>query len=409
MAGAAIFRSIISNDPQVRSLTMREDHPWLASLSDEARLVVLASRPHCAPAIRDPLAHLVSGALNWSAVVDLALQHGTAAIVNATLRALCSAETPADVLERLESIALVNACRTALFSDALVDVTARLEACGIRSLALKGPVLVQQAYAGRPLRRFNDLDLYVRPDDAAAAMGALGAPPASGSEQAARIRFTADTVLWPLGPDVPIELHWRFQPAFFSLPVAMNHVWERTVEVDLAGGRVRTPGPVDTMVVLAVHGAAHAWERLLWVCDVSAAASRLGHADWEALLIEAERLGLRRIVGLALALAEGLMGAPLPPEVSRWVRQVPQVERLGQDVVDAMFGENKPRLSGWARLAFSVRTRDTAWLRLRYLSGRLLTPSGRDLDMARLPRPLHWLYYALRPLRLLTTCGPRGT
>lgn len=396
-------------DSSLDTLTMHENHPWLASLSDEARLVVLASRPQCVPEMQEPLTRLVRSAPDWTAVVDLALRHGTLPMLNATLGALCSAETPADVLEHLESVALVNACRTALFTDALVNVTARLEACGIRSLALKGPVLVQQAYAGRPLRQFNDLDLYVRPDDAAAAMSALGAPPATAGEQAARIRFTADTVLWPLGPDVPVELHWRFQPAFFSLPMTMLHVWERTVEVDLAGGRVRTPGPVDTMILLAVHGAAHAWERLLWICDVSAAASRLEHANWEALLIEAERLGLRRIVGLSLALAEGLLDTPLLPQVSRWVREVPQVGRLGRDVMRAAFGESAPTLSGSARLAFLVRTRDSALLRLRYLAGRLLTPSGRDLDMARLPRPLHWLYYALRPLRLLTTRRPRGT
>ena len=387
---------------------MREDHPWLASLSDEARLLLWAARRQCGPEMREPLAQLVSGAPDWTAVIDLALRHGTAPMLNATLRALSSDETPPDVLERLESIALMNACRTALFSDALVDVTARLEGRGIRSLALKGPVLVQQVYGGLPLRQFNDLDLYVRPEDAAAAMSALGAPPAPDAEQAARSRFTADSVLWPLGPGVPVEMHWRFWPAFFSLPLTMDHVWERTVEVNLPGGRVWTAGPVDTMVLLAIHGAAHAWERLLWVCDVSAAALHFSGADWQALLAEAERLRLRRIVGLALALAEGLMAAALPPEVSRWAWGTAQVERLGQAVAGSMLGGKRPRLGGSDRLVFSMRTQDSAWLRLRHLCGRLLTPSERDLAMVTLPRPLHCLYYALRPFRLLTSRLRRG-
>jgi hypothetical protein len=55
-----------------------------------------------------------------------------------------------------------------------------------------------------------------------------------------------------------------------------------------------------------------------------------------------------------------------------------------------------------------VRTRDTRRERWRLVYWRIMRrikPNERDRAVVALPRALHWLYYVIRPFRLLAVYG----
>ena len=48
------------------------------------------------------------------------------------------------------------------------------------------------------------------------------------------------------------------------------------VTLEIAGVRIRAPGPVHALLYACQHGAHHSWDRLSWVADVAGLWLRLG-------------------------------------------------------------------------------------------------------------------------------------
>src|SRR3989442_8147623 len=70
------------------------------------------------------------------------------------------------------------------------------------------------------------------------------------------------------------------------------------------------------MLVLCVHASKHAWTQLSWIREIGEL-SKSQLLDWVAILNEAERLGICRILAVSLALANNLFGAEIPEAVPR--------------------------------------------------------------------------------------------
>ena len=102
------------------------------------------------------------------------------------------------------------------------------------------------------------------------------------------------------------------------------------------GGRRRRgaePCPrEDHLLVLSVHGGKHLWPCLGWVCDVAELLRAHADLDWGRVTAGAGRLGCRRMLLVGLALADGLLQAPVPAEVRRRVRSDPVAGSLAARV-----------------------------------------------------------------------------
>src|SRR5262249_56026670 len=86
--------------------------------------------------------------------------------------------------------------------------------------------------------------------------------------------------------------------------------WER----GRVGGRpVHSLAPPDLLVQVVLHLAVqHAFERLLWFCDVALIAAALSDRDWQESIRGAQRLGYGAALGVTLDLLEDLFGIPVP-------------------------------------------------------------------------------------------------
>ena len=125
---------------------------------------------------------------------------------------------------------------------------------------------------------------------------------------------------------------------------------------------------------------------------------------------EAERSHCRRMLWLGLALAGKLLGAHLPERareaiesdriVADLVRRSEQWLRKGPAAPRSRLAEAQYTLRGGERF----RDRAPMW---RYFRERVFRPNEKDRAWLKLPRPLGFLYWLLRPLRLLRDYGFR--
>jgi hypothetical protein len=203
-----------------------------------------------------------------------------------------------------------------------------------------------------------------------------------------------------------VELHWSVSAPRFARPFDGEAFWARLEDGHLEGTPVNRPAAEDTLLALCVHGTKHLWERLAWISDVAELIDQRRDLKWAELIAAARATGSERMLLLGVRLATELLGARPPAEVVREVEANKAVNSLTASVISRLFTpELLPSgLSGYFR--FQLQARRRLRDKLSYL-GFTVTPTEEDMARLALPAPLSFVYYLLRPARMLATGGPR--
>jgi len=102
-------------------------------------------------------------------------------------------------------------------------------------------------------------------------------------------------------------------------------------------------------------------------------------------------------------LANGILGAALPDEVSKKIREDKAVKELAVRVNELLFSEDDPPGKAFRYFILQVRVWRRSRDKILYCIGRLFTPNAADLATMSLPPFLSFVYYLIRPLRLAKT------
>jgi Uncharacterised nucleotidyltransferase len=340
--------------------------------------------------------------LNWERLLQLAEHHGLVPLVYRRLSMAMDANQFV-WLETFRQQNQINAHRTMGLTIELFNIHKHLAARRLEVLPYKGPALAQSLYGNIALRQFSDLDLLVRADDLPAirsALAELGYRPGLHLTQAAERAYLKSGYEYTFdgaqGRNL-IEIKWQILPRFYSIGFDVEGLFERAVEVDVGGRRLRTLCDQDLMLVLCVHAAKHAWMQLSSLRDIARLARSLA-LDWDALWVQAERLGIARIVAVSFLLARELFATALPQpfRVQDDQAAVALSERiLPQIVADKEFD---PESVGYFRLMMDLRERLRD--RVSFLWRLWATPGAGEWSAIRLPSSLFPLYRVVRMFRL---------
>ncbi|HET7031519.1 MAG TPA: nucleotidyltransferase family protein, partial [Casimicrobiaceae bacterium] len=200
------------------------------------------------------------------------------------------------------------------------------------------------------------------------------------------------------GPDgVPVDLHWelaqRGYPFRFDPELLFGDMRVSRVEGSELPGLL----PEALLVFLCMHGAKHAWSRLMWLGDVA----RLATAGFdEAAAFEfAKRAGCTRPTLLGLLMASDLLGAPVSVSILERARADSAVAGLARS---AALRFARPACEhGRYETTFNARLAETTWDRAKHYAA-FLAPSEAELTRLSLPASLRALYYPFRIVRLAT-------
>jgi hypothetical protein len=200
-----------------------------------------------------------------------------------------------------------------------------------------------------------------------------------------------------------VELHCALGPPGFPIPMDFDGLWPRLEALSLGGRIVRTMSGEDLVLYLAAHGAKHMWERLEWICDFAQLVRTSPELDWRRIAARAGASGAERMLLLALRLARDVSGVPLPALAGR-VDGDRRVNVLARDVRTRLSDASRPFAEQpWPLRVFQLRAMDRLRDRARFACSVFLTPGPAEWAMLPLPRPLSWLYYLVRPMRVAGT------
>jgi hypothetical protein len=347
-----------------------------------------------------------TGGLDWEYFLNLAQRHAVVPLVQRGLEARSRGLAPDAVRKSLREKYRANAARNMLLAGELLRVAGLFESEGIGVLAYKGPALAIAGYGDLSLRRFVDLDVIVRERDimrASKLLRGLGYAPQglTPAQEAALARTQHNIAYTRDGGRLTVELHRDVASKDFAAVSLDEGAWSRASRVPVLGGTVATLSAEDLLLALCVHGTKHLWERLAWVCDVAGLINSHAELDWHAVFERARAAHVERMLLLGLGLAHTLAAASLPEEVRRKVEDDEAAACLSLDAAARMFDGAEYRPAGLFRsVGFNLRARSRARERLRYFRF-ILTPTDGDLTALALPARLSFVYYLLRPLRLL--------
>jgi len=344
---------------------------------------------------------------DWERLLQMALAHRTMPLVYKHLSTACPDVVPAPFMARLHDHFYLNAMRNEALKEELCGLLRLLALRDIAAVPYKGPVLALCAYGDLSLRQFNDLDVMVRPQDVRRAAPLLRERGyeqqwhLSPAQEAAYLRSDCEMLFARDQGGLFVDLHWALVRRCFSVRTDYERLWRRLQPVSLGGCQAQTFAPEDLLTILCVHAGKDLWERLIWVADVAQLLATHADLDWTRIFKEATASGARRMLLLGLFLAHDLLGAKLPAEVLRQVEAEPAVKALAARVRRRLSENGSASRSPLAEFLFHFRLHEGLRAKCSFAFRFATTTNPADWAAVRLPDPLFFLYYFLRPLRLL--------
>ena len=347
---------------------------------------------------------LLAQPLAWRDILRSADEHGVFPAVVRNLRRLGWPHVPEGIRKELEAAERFNAVRNRLLARGLATILGRFARAGIPVIPLKGVALAEALYGDVSLRVCSDLDVLVPRHAVGHAIELLHADGFRGADRYHARTMEVDLLLRsnmeyclvspPASFQYVVELHWDIAWRWRADSDMVDHLWTDARPGTVLGADAWVLSPEWELLYLAFHAARHRWSALKWLVDIHEICVR-GSVDWAGVEDRAQRFGLELALHLTLGACRTLLDTPLPPDLEGHAppRRL-KVLRAAPVTV-----------GGWLEALSAVRLFSRPVDKVRYLGRLLLRPTLAEWSVVRLPSPLRFLYYGLRPLRLGLASG----
>jgi hypothetical protein len=359
---------------------------------------------------RQRLAGLLRSA-DWARLLILAEEHGVVGHLTASLRGLEQELVPPEIRQALVDRQRAQIFFTLRLTAELFRILDRFTSEGIGALVVKGPVLAVQAYGDPAMRAYGDLDLLVRQRDirrATELMSAAGYAPAVPLSAIDAGKIPGQYLFSNADSKLIVELHNDLTLRYFPRRLPLEDFFMRQIRVPLDAHEAPALSVEDELVLICIHGAKHFWERLMWIADVAALASRQTGIDWQRVADSAQAVGAERMVHTGLRLASDLLKAQLPDKVLAMVQADPVAARLAEQTCKWLPAAGYAPPGLFERAAFRLRMRGGLIAAPAYLLRLSFSPTEEDWKQGGEASPHKFLDMIRRPFRLARKYGRDG-
>jgi hypothetical protein len=347
---------------------------------------------------------LLARGVDFQRLLDFAEAHGVRPRLIQTLAQLEWQGVPSPTRAELEIFRERHLLRSVTLAHEHGRIADAFLAAGIAFVFFKGVTLAVDLYGDPSWREYSDIDLLVMPQQLAAAERALetlGYFNRHGDHEfrnvflGAQRQYTFSNVQC----GAMVDLHWAFTARAFPFPLRPAEAWMGLKGVPVGPRRMPTMSYENQALLLAGHGTKETWRSLAWACDFAMLIERVPSLDWAGLLRRARRNGSGVSLLLGCAMASGLLGTPVPTDLAGPLQRSSRVRRLAASLIDSL--RSSPADPRAQTDLMDLDLCDRLVDRVKAALGVVLTPTPADYHGWPLPRALWWLYYFLRPLRLM--------
>jgi hypothetical protein len=354
---------------------------------------------------------LLSDITDWAYVLRMASRHGVAPLVFHFIHETGANGFPEPFSTELQAESHENARRSLSLTAELLTLLELFDLHSIPAVAFKGPALASELYGNLALRDFCDIDILIRRGDVRRAKEVLLASgyitdlPTRPAYEAAYLRARYE-LHFATEDGSLIEIHQAFLAPFFSFPFDYEGLWQRLERKSFCGREILGLAPEDLLLALCAHGTKHRWSRLAWVCDIGRLLVVLGpEFDWPRITNRTSSLGARRMVMIALLLANRLLSAPVPAEVLKQAEEDVTARRMARIVERSLFAPDSRAPSDLQSHRFFLEARERVRDKFVYCASLAFMPNEEDHSAFSLPSLLSPLYYPLHAVRVLGKFG----
>ena len=273
----------------------------------------------------------------------------------------------------------------------------------VECVVVKGPVLSLRAYGEPAVRQYADLDLLLRQKDiprAAEILVDTGYDSRISDEVIRSGKIPGEYRFGAQDTEIILELHTERTLRYFPLPLPIEKYFQSKTSVSLDGRPVPALSAENEFTLISVHGATHFWERLMWISDVAAMVHNHPELDWNYIRQSAAEVGAKRMVRVALLLAERSLGVAIPKEMRNEVQRDSACLRLVRQIETWLpyAGFAAPSIVPRAFFRFAIRGNAIAGL--GYLARLSLSTTEEDWSPENATPRLRWAEILRRPFRL---------
>jgi Uncharacterised nucleotidyltransferase len=387
----------------------------------EIELIICCSRTHVDSATTEKVEYLVHQNLDWKYIIQSASQNGVVPLLYQNLSSICPDAVPSKYLDEFRNISHKTALYNLTITSELLNLYCLFNKNKIDIIPFKGPVLAASVYRNSTLRQYGDLDILVREKDFSNAIALMNSE--GGYHLASRKwnflneskenQYICNEPEFSLNNGtVTVDLHQKLiKPDFFiSKYFEFDNLFCRLQPISLSNHSLHSLCPEDLLLYLCIHGSKERWRSLKWIVDVAEVIRHHPKIDWDYLVKQSKNERIERMFFLGLSLAQNILSTPLPELVEQHIKNTPAVQKISQQISENLF-KNLGKVevySEWNTIFLYVKMMDdlrdklNVILRFRIRTLYLLwSPNTKDLEFIRLPTSLYFLYYFIRPLRLL--------
>lgn len=336
--------------------------------------------------------------IDWKLFLQLVMHHRVYPVIYSKLKKIDEKLIPQHVIQTLYQEYKKNTFQMLLLCREMEQLSKLFTENQIPLLFLKGPVIAADIYGDISLRTSKDLDILIPINSLQKAEKLL----LSSGFIKSLVPYVLNEWKWKTHHivyfhpqrNIQLEIHWRLQPRPSSEP-PFNKLWERKRVSTITSYPVHFLGKEDLFLYLVSHGSRHAWFRLRWLIDIDKMLRKGINLDKTNLLLK--KYQSLHLVGQALLLASQLLKTPINEEmklltVGNRSKEIAQMAIFFiKDILplDIIMSSNFYR-----HYQFSLKSSN---LQKIYPIILLFYPNSADAETLRLPKPLHFLYFPLRP------------
>ena len=390
-----------------------QENSSLPSLSPEMQILVKS----CKTDLSEKDIHFIESKLSTvdlSLFVSIVKRHGVLPLVYQVMKRL-DRESLAlytvpiqNFLDEMKSINLSIARKNMQMSAELIRIMTLFKENNIEVLAFKGPTLAQMAYGDITLRQFGDLDILIHPDDISRTINLVSReqyiPEVHLKEGTKETFFECVNVIGfhKKSTKIRVEIHWELLSKNYAITWEEKSLWRTRESIRINSKEIPILSVEQQLLYLCVHGAKHLFERLEWICDIDRTVKARADIDWQNLFDEAEKLGVRRMLYLGLALCQNFFGLELPGIIKEKIEHDETVPKLISKIIGIHFSGTLQEGKDYHSFGLLWSMRENFSDRLRFARLGLFAPKFDDFVFLQLPRNLSFLYPLIRPYRLVT-------
>lgn len=377
--------------------------------SAEATLLMLLTRSYFKKAEgNEPQQFIAANSIDWSLFYQLVRAHGIRPFV---YNLLVSYSLPVDekVLQRLRIESLDMAKSNFERLNELVRMQCLLAKNGIEAVCYKGVLLSERLFGDFITRETCDIDFLVRAADFSKIRevflsdGYASDYYYTPEYEDVMLRTGCEYMFYKqIGSTlIKIELHWVVINPMQDVPVKNEYFFENSVTEQMSGEHIKRLNIESELLAMLIHhGVNDIWRSLKHVLDLSALLYRYSETINPAQVFDTfANYKIARAAAAGFTLSSELFGVTLPQQ-----KPVEQkaVDRMIEKLLRfPLLPKHKLYLANFRQqLMLRDNFTDKVVLCFKYL-GAAVRPNIRDIEQAHLSRNWFFLYYLIKPFRIL--------